>query len=42
MNVAKMFEDEPMDGVKFPKDINIDDYPTIKKILGKDKNKLIV
>jgi hypothetical protein len=37
MNVAKMFEDEPMDGVVFPTDINIDDFPTIKKILGKDK-----
>jgi hypothetical protein len=37
MNVAKMFEDKPMDGVEFPTDINIDDFPTIKKILGKDK-----
>lgn len=37
MNVAEMFKDEPMEGVEFPKDINIDDFPTIKKILGKNK-----
>lgn len=37
MNVAEMFRSEPMDGVEFPKDINIDDFPTIKKILGKNK-----
>lgn len=35
MNVAKMFKDEPMDDIEFPKDINIDNFPTIKKILGK-------
>lgn len=37
MNIAEMFKDKPMEDVDFPKDINIDDFPTIKKILGKNK-----